>query len=48
LIDNHDTTPNIVVKLDIEGSEFVVLEKMITSGTIKKISITCCYFREIL
>ena len=38
LIDNHDTTPNIVVKLDIEGSEFVVLEKMITSGTIKKIS----------
>jgi FkbM family methyltransferase len=38
LVDKHETPPNIVVKLDIEGSEFVVLEKMISSGTIQKVS----------
>ena len=38
LVNKHETCPNIVLKLDIEGSEFVVLEKMIDSGVIQKVS----------
>jgi len=31
-------TPNIVVKMDIEGAEFTVLEKLIKTGSIRKVS----------
>ena len=46
IIEKFEPTDYIILKLDIEGSEYEVLEKLISTGTIKYINKLYCEFHS--